>query len=606
MSKYGLFSTKGDRIPNSAGELSGGSYKDVANIIHEKEAAFYLSYKNGKTLVGTIFKTHDTTRVHDTVYLEERDWVLNPNPFGVIEVREFFKQAAGRVETCGYVVDDIASNLFKHYLDEYYLKPGNRQDTRLSQEVETCRMSNCDVKDISVPIVNLTLGRLYYGQQVVAKANNPDIAIAYVCAVTEALRDYLKYGYSFAISLSKIDGLDVQVSISEGMVSSQIDLESMELTGNVASLPYFENAVKVLKTTSKKDLISAKITRETMPGWFIRQTLNSRGIMPKPEREKYRDFLNAESIQYDSKIFDDIDRAEEERERKRKAEEEARERRRKEEEERKAKAAAAKKAVEKKTEEIPAEPVKGHKFISPFGRKDKQKEDNKTIDSKNVTSVSKKNADAASEPTTESKQSPFGRKTSAKTEPVVSKAPYNTVPTSTQKQTGKTRVPIPKVKNGKNTTSEIESKEVHNSPFVEQKEKSSNSEKREKKSSPSKNDVNVDTSRKNKGKRVESKKKKETKKEQDKKTEKKQRTKKEKGKEREASKKGKKILFISFIAIFIILIITLFVIALMLGGYIPALESVLEPIVGSISSIDLNNTTLPPSELTAGSNSTGN
>ena len=589
MSKYGLFSTKGDRIPNSAGELSGGSYKDVANIIHEKEAAFYLSYKNGKTLVGTIFKTHDTTRVHDTVYLEERDWVLNPNPFGVIEVREFFKQAAGRVETCGYVVDDIASNLFKHYLDEYYLKPGNRQDTRLSQEVETCRMSNCDVKDISVPIVNLTLGRLYYGQQVVAKANNPDIAIAYVCAVTEALRDYLKYGYSFAISLSKIDGLDVQVSISEGMVSSQIDLESMELTGNMISLPYFENAVKVLKTTSKKDLISAKITKETMPGWFIRQALSSRGIMPKPDREKYRAFLNAESIQYDSKIFDDIDRAEEERERKRKAEEEARDRRRKEEEERKAKAAAAKKAAEKKTEKIPAEPAKGSKFTSPFGRKDKCKDDKKTIDTKTMTSVSKKNADVSSDLTNDNKRSsPFGRKTSAKSDIEVSKIPHNVESVSSQKRNGKTTVPIPRAKGG-NRTSETETKENFNSPFVEQKEKSGNSEKKDKKPSSSKDNVTVKPSPKNKEKKGVTKKK-EIKKEQDKKTEERPHTK--KGKEKKRSKNGKKILVIILIVVFLILIATLFVIALTLGGYLPVLESVMEPVLAPLSNSSLNNTTL--------------
>ena len=598
MAKYGIFTSKGDLIPKSDGGITGGLYKDLTKQLFDSEAVFYLSYKNGKTLLATIFDTQIDSQIetyderrHSIVYLEEREWVLNPVPLSIADVRMFFKQAAERVENHGYVIGSIgsASHFFENYLETYHLKPVRGGDINQPMDTDTHKEIGQSFKNVPSSVVNLTLGRLCYGLSVKSKAEdsksgNADVAIAYICTLTEVLRDYLKYGYTFAIAQAKMNDTEVHVSISKGMVDASINLDSMELTGNVASLPYFENAVKVLKTTSKKDIISAKITKETMPGWFIRQTLSSRGIMPKPDREKYRAFLNAESIQYDSKIFDDIDRAEEERERKRKAEEEARERRRKEEEERKAKAAAAMKATEKKSEEIPAEPVKRHKFTSPFGRKDKQKEDNKTIDSKNVTSVSKKKADTASELTTEPKRSPFGRKTSAKSDTEVSKIPHNVDSISSQKRNGKTTVPTPRAKGG-NTTSETETKKNFNSPFVEQKEKSGNSEKKNKKSSSSKDNLTVKPSPKNKEKKGATKKK-ETKKEQDKKTEERLRTK--KGKEKKRSKNGKNILVIILIVVFLILIATLFVIALTLGGYIPALEPVLAP----LSDSGLNNMTL--------------
>jgi len=342
MVTYGIYNTDGKILAHGS---EGIPYDcgDIAASISSGTTPFYFSSKRGRILLGTVFEvTPANRRSRPISYIEETDWVMNtPREIREADVTAFFLRAADTVEREGYVI--LEDHLITSYIEHLKKQKRDRQGSETATIRQKGRLSAAP--RFSSQFISQTLGRILYGKTVWSTTNNLETAVAYLCAVTssflkvlDAFPHSLNDGFAVSIASNIVAGVDVNVFLSSSPIGAAvINLDSLEVMDENENSFYYEKSVRLVQAKNRNGTLPLEITRDSLPGWIIQQMLAARGTMIKSERERYKAFLTRESIRYDRKQFDDIDREEEGRER-RKREKEERERRRREEEMKKSKA----------------------------------------------------------------------------------------------------------------------------------------------------------------------------------------------------------------------------------------------------------------------------
>ena len=342
MVTYGIYNTEGKLLAHGIDGIPDGC-SGIAESISSGTTSFYLSSKHGRRVLGTVFEvTQANRRSRLIVYIEETAWIMNtPSALREEEIAAFFLRAADTIEGEGYVI--LRDNLFFPYLER--LQKQKREKTPSDTERNLRSGRNKTVPRFSSQIISQTLGRILYGKSVWSTTKNPETAVAYLCAVSssflkvlDAYPQLLADGFTFSIASSIVEDVDVNVFLSSsGVEAATINLDSLEPLKDDENNSYYEKCIKLVQVKNRKGTLPLAINRELLPLWIIQQTVVGHVTMVKSEREKYKGFLTRESVHYERKLFDDIDREEKERER-RKREKAERERKRREEEMRKAKA----------------------------------------------------------------------------------------------------------------------------------------------------------------------------------------------------------------------------------------------------------------------------
>ena len=338
----GIYNTEGKLLAHGIDGIPNGC-SSIAASISSATTSFYVSSKHGRRVLGTVFEvTQANRRSRPIVYIEETAWIMNTSSaLREEEIAAFFLRAADTIDREGYVI--LRDNILFSYLE--HLQEHKREKISSDTEMNHRSGRNKTVSRFSSQIISQTLGRILYGKSVWSTTKNPETAISYLCAVSssflkvlDAYPQLLADGFTFSIASSIVEDVDVNVFLSSsGVEAATINLDSLEPLEDDENHFYYEKCLKLVQTKNRKGTLPVAIDRALLPLWIVQQTVVGRTTMIKSEREKYKAFLTTESVHYERKLFDDIDREEEERER-RKREKAERERRRREEEMRKAKA----------------------------------------------------------------------------------------------------------------------------------------------------------------------------------------------------------------------------------------------------------------------------
>lgn len=295
MVKCGIFSTMGDLI---YGDI-GADCRTLATKLTSGSVALYVSFENGKTILGTSLDVvKPNTRVHTILCFEEMPWTNNkPEALTETQVFEFFQRVNDTISKLGYSVSIAESEIYY-----WYFLNGITNNTNDKKIPSSTIPSN---------VVTHTIGRMLYNKPVICTSNTPEKTTEYLTSLFKTVQPILKQGYSFTVSKFILRDIDVTIMIGNSSYShADVDIDTRAVSQKAESTKYYSESGTQYYTLIKanganKQKLASLASKAELSTWAIKQSMAKfkKGKSARSNVEEYTKFLNAESIPCDPELL---------------------------------------------------------------------------------------------------------------------------------------------------------------------------------------------------------------------------------------------------------------------------------------------------------------
>lgn len=275
--------------------------REIATQLAIDSVVLYISSTNGKTILGTSLEVDKpNTRVHTILYLEEfTRGGAEPETLNEEKIFSFFQRVKSVISELGYTIQIAESESYF-----WYFINGVSSQNEILKKAPSMKLTS--------PIIIYSVGRMLYNTQVVCSSKSSKCAVEYLLLLQKLCLPILDCGYSFAIAKSAVKGVDVTVAMdNDHSFSSDIDIDNGVISSNHEYANYYSNAgvryyskTNIIRQGKSKHIDnSSKLSLST---WAVSQEAEMirRENPDKSNFESYYNFLNAESITYDTNVVD--------------------------------------------------------------------------------------------------------------------------------------------------------------------------------------------------------------------------------------------------------------------------------------------------------------